>query len=386
MITTDGKNIIAKYLLNQAPEFASHLAIGVGGHTLPTASVPYSASVSPQFSASSKSLDFEAYRVPILSKGLIKELDPETDQEIEKIVFKAELPADQRFNITEIGLFPSETNALAERFGSKGILSFTNSETWNYSRYGSASVVPYVNEALDAFQGIPVPGDITVPNTVMFINSNSSVFDFAERKNKKEEPRYLDKSLVVSGSFGEIDESFNVAASSYYLENNNVSLDLGRNLPTDQIKLALSVINKELTDLEDPDGSVRIILELINNTTGNPKAFINIDLPVGYFYDSLSDEQFRYKVITRNLSDFEITGSFSWSDIDLIRIYCSVNSTQPERYYVIFDGMRLENVSTKNPLYAMIGAEYLKTDSGYPVLKEQNSTSYIEYRFGIGVS
>ena len=66
MITTDGKNIVAKYLLNQAPEFASHVAVGIGGQALPTSS-------SATFSASVQSLEFEVARVPILSKGLLKE-------------------------------------------------------------------------------------------------------------------------------------------------------------------------------------------------------------------------------------------------------------------------------------------------------------------------
>ena len=52
MITTNGKNIIAKYLLNQAPEFASHIAVGVGGRAYPTSS-------SATFSASVQSLEFE---------------------------------------------------------------------------------------------------------------------------------------------------------------------------------------------------------------------------------------------------------------------------------------------------------------------------------------
>jgi len=64
MITTDGKNIVAKYLLNQAPEFASHIAVGVGGQAYPTSS-------SATFSEDAQSLEFEVARVPILSKGLI---------------------------------------------------------------------------------------------------------------------------------------------------------------------------------------------------------------------------------------------------------------------------------------------------------------------------
>jgi hypothetical protein len=390
MITNDGKNIIAKYLLNQAPEFASHIAIGVGGHALPVASASYSASVSPVFSSTSKSLDFEALRVPILSKGLIKELDEETNQYVEKIVFKAELPTDQRLQITEIGLFPSESNSLAERFGSKTISFFTNSEPWTYSQFGSGSVVPYVNLPLDSYDGEISPGDITIPNVAMFINSNSSIFDYTDRKNRREEPRYLDKCLMISGDFSKLDSTFNPLANSasagYYVENSSIRLNLGRNLPTDKIKLAMSIVNTISTDNVAPNGNVRIIVEFINNTVNSPKAYLNIDLPANYFYDSLSGDQFRYKVITKSISDFVISPSFSWSEIDLIRVYASIDVANPSLYRIILDGIRLENISTINPLYSLIGAEYIKTDNGYPVLKEENSTNYIEYRFGLGVS
>ena len=390
MITNDGKNIIAKYLLNQAPEFASHIAIGVGGHALPVASASYSASVSPVFSSTSKSLDFEALRVPILSKGLIKELNEETDEYVEKIVFKAELPTDQRLQITEIGLFPSDSNSLAERFGSKTLSSFTNSEPWTYSQFGSGSVVPYINQALDSYDGEISPGDVAIPNVAMFINSNSSIFDYTDRKNRREEPRYLDKCLMISGDFSKLDSTFNPLANSasagYYLENSSVRLNLGRNLPTDQIKLAMSIVNTISTDNVAPNGNVRIIVQFINNTTNSPKAYLNIDLPANYFYDALSGDQFRYKVITRSISDFVISPSFSWSEIDLVRIYASIDVANPTLYRIILDGLRLENISTINPLYSLIGAEYIKTDNGYPVLKEENSTNYIEYRFGLGVS
>ena len=353
-------------------------------------SASYSASVSPAFSSTSKSLDFEALRVPILSKGLIKELDEETSEYVEKIVFKAELPTDQRLQITEIGLFPSESNSLAERFGSKALLSFTNSEPWTYSQFGSGSVIPYINQALDSYDGGISPGDIIRPEVAMFINSNSSIFDYTDRKNRREEPRYLDKCLMISGNFSQLDSTFNPLATSasagYYVENSSVRLNLGRNLPTDKIKLAMSIVNAISTDNVAPNGNVRIIVEFINNTTNSPKAYLNIDLPANYFYDALSGDQFRYKVITRSISDFTISPSFSWSEIDLVRVYASIDVANPSLYRIILDGIRLENISTINPLYSLIGAEYIKTDNGYPVLKEENSTNYIEYRFGLGVS
>jgi hypothetical protein len=133
MITNNGRNIIAKYLLNQAPEFASHIAIGIGGNAISTSS-------SVSFLPDDKSLKFEVARVPVLSKGLVKESG------VEKIIFKAELPSDQRFNITEIGLFPANSNLLAENYDSRIISTFDQSENWTYTSLGSTNEVQYQDD------------------------------------------------------------------------------------------------------------------------------------------------------------------------------------------------------------------------------------------------
>jgi hypothetical protein len=375
MITTSGTNIIAKYLLNQAPEFASHLAVGIGGNALP-------ASSSVSFLPDAKSLNFEIFRVPILSKGLIKE------NNVEKIIFKAELPTSQRYNITEIGLFPAESNILAENYDSKIISTFDQSEKWTYTSLGSTQEVEY-NQG-DIPLNIASSGDVD-PGYLQaekyeFIDNNSEIFEFSQRRNRNEPPRYLNKSLISIGNASVLDSNFditsNAASAGYYLENNSINLNLGRNLPTDQIKLALSVVSSDLeADNGSPSSGVRIRLEFINNTPGNPKAYANISIP---FSDL---ENGRYQVVTKSLSDFIATSSsFSWSNVGGVRIYsCAVDTTEPEKYYIIFDGLKFENISTVNPLYSLVAAEYLKTPDEYPVLKKENSTSYIEYRFGLGV-
>jgi hypothetical protein len=168
MITTNGKNIVAKYLLNQAPEFASHIAVGVGGQAYPTSS-------SATFSASVQSLEFEVARVPILSKGLLKEDGQE------KIVFKAELPIEQRYQITELGLYPAATNAVAGNFDSRIISTFSNSEPWSYSNnLNDSGTVLYIGPVQIDSVNI---GDIGINNLddngnpiwkdFVFINSNS---------------------------------------------------------------------------------------------------------------------------------------------------------------------------------------------------------------------
>jgi hypothetical protein len=380
MITTNGKNIIAKYLLNQAPEFASHIAVGIGGQAYPTSS-------SATFSLDADSLEFEVARVPILSKGLLKEDGQE------KIVFKAELPIEQRYKITELGLYPAAANAVAGNFDSRIISTFNNSEPWAYSNnQDDSGAVAYIGPLL--IDNV-VPGDIeTLLDTYIledfvFINSNSPIFEYSERISRGEPPRYLDKSLLVSGSTSVVSgvsassSLINTSSSaSYYIENNSISLNLGKNLPTDQIKLAFSVISTARS-APAPD-NVKIRLEFLNNsTTSTSTAYVNIAL------EDTGIESMRYQVVTKSLSDFTTDQNFSWSSVNGIRIYTCIHNNsnvQTGGHFVLYDGIRFENISSYNPLYSLVAGEYIKTLDQNPISKRENSTSYIEYRFGIGVS
>lgn len=369
MITDTGKNLIAKYLLNQAPEFASHIAVGIGGNALLSSS-------SVTFLQNEDSLNFEVARVPVLSKGLIKE------DGVEKIIFKAQLPTDQRFKITEIGLYPAESNILAERYDSKILSTFTNSESWSYGISNSSSVVPY-------FGDIPIgyTGDIELIETIehpaldtpfSFVESDSPAFEFSQRTDRNEQPRYLSKSLFSYGNSASIDSSFNISENSYYAENNTVNINMGNNLPTDKIKLAFSLLSKVVGNNTAPTGGVRFVLEFYNNVPGSPSASVAMSATQSDFSEG------RYLIIEKQISDFIPSANFSWSNINKIRIYVSViDSTNPENFFVSLDGLRLENISTINPLYGLTAAEYIKTQDAYPILKRENSISYIEYRFGV---
>jgi hypothetical protein len=385
MITTNGKNIIAKYLLNQAPEFASHIAIGVGGRAIATSDTE------TVFSENAESLEFEVARVPILSKGLLREDGQE------KIVFKAELPIEQRYNITEIGLYPAPKNAVAGSFDSRIISTFNNTEPWTYSNsINQSGTILYIGPA--PIDQVNV-GDLDVANEswddFVFINSNSAIFEYSDRINRGEQPRYLNRSMMVAGDTSVVTGTSGSASlinisssSSYYIENNSINLTLGKNLPTDKIKLAFSVVSVARTDIEAlPPSNVKIRLEFLNNSGGSSsKAYTNISLQAEDF-GSFPDEM-RYQVVTKDLSDFTTTENFSWSSITGVRIYTCIHNDEnleTAEHYVLYDGIRFENTSSYNPLYSLVAAEYMKTLDENPVLKKENSISYIEYRFGIGV-
>ena len=86
MITNIGKNILAKYLVGQTPSYASHIAVGCGPKPL----VSDNTTTMPDYSNKS-SLEFEMFRVPIISRGFVDEGG------VSKVVLTAELPTQERW-------------------------------------------------------------------------------------------------------------------------------------------------------------------------------------------------------------------------------------------------------------------------------------------------
>lgn len=136
MITNTGKNILAKYLVGQTPSYASHIAVGCGPKPL----VSDNTTTMPDYSNKS-SLEFEMFRVPIISRGFVDEGG------VSKVVLTAELPTQERYEITEVGLFSAASNPDAGAFDSRSVYSFSESEAWRYSSQGLE--IPSIYEPLD---------------------------------------------------------------------------------------------------------------------------------------------------------------------------------------------------------------------------------------------
>lgn len=370
MITNDGRNIVGKFLLGQTPEFASYIAAGSGANSLTNSA---STSISP----SKKTMDFEMFRVPITSKGFIKE-----DGE-EKLVLKAEMPTDQRYVVSEVALFPLPNNAVAGNYDSKILTSFSPIENWTYIKNGVSQSIPYITSLIDKDNSFQNIDSAYSSSAVFFINANQSIFDNANRKSRKERPRFYNRSLLVNGNSSEINSNFIVTASvSNAIENSSLFFDFSQNLPDDEIKIAISLISQSATNNAFPE-AIRFVIEFVNNSIiGNPKARATQALTSANFSGT------RYVVISKKISEFIVENNFSWAAINLTRIYCSaIDSGSPTNdFYILLDGMRLDNVTADNPIYGMVGYDIIKTSDGQPIIKEENSTNYIEYRFGIEVS
>jgi hypothetical protein len=375
LITNDGKNVIARFLLGQAPEFATHIAAGCGPKPTSSASVSL---ISASTFATKKTMDFEMFRVPITSKGLIRE---EVDgQAVEKIVFKAEMPTEQRYAITEIAFFSGEKNLLAGDYDSRVLSTFTTSENWLYVKDNTQNSIEFIDQELGDNFGNMLETLSACP--VFFVDLNQSIFDFIQRKQKYEVPRFYFDGLFVKGNSASIDSSFNIRSQDVVVQNNNLFFDLSRNLPEDEIKLSFSIFTKSAGTTDSPD-SIRIVFDFVNDLLGaQPKARTTIELSNQDFVGN------KYKVVTKKISEFVLDEDFSWANINLTRIYVSLikDNALANDYFLVLDGLRLDNLTSENPIYAMVGYDVVQTFDGLPIVKEENSKNYIEYRFGVGVT
>ncbi len=383
MITNTGQAIIGKYLLGQAPAYASYIAVGCGAQPLATAD-PYG-----DYSAK-ENLDFEMLRVPISSRGFVN------DGGTEKLVLTAELPTEERYEITEIGIFSAGSNPSAGAYDSKTVFAFTQGENWQYHDQTSASVIPTITEPLDD------PNDdniIATTDPVFQTNADNSIFFKSSRADRYERCRFLNNMIMVVGDDADltIDPSTGSAGGHFYIEpgSNHIHLtgadvDFSKNAPTDQLRLAFSLISKDGDSASVPD-TVRILIEFASTDAENTGEYARMEIELdngsgtGGTYDFAEN---RYYVITEQLQNLYVTNGFTWDAVTVVKIYTSIqNSDTPTGdYYIAYDALRLENVSTINPLYGLTGYSVVKNADAATIIKNPNTSNYIEFRFTVGVS
>ena len=91
---------------------------------------------------------------------------------------------------------------------------------------------------------------------------------------------------------------------------------------------------------------------------------------------------------------FTVTGAptpttFTFAAVNAEDITSAISGGSAEgpstNYFVGLDALRLENVSTLNPLYGLTGYTVIKTEDGRPIVKAANTSNLVEFRFGLDV-
>lgn len=386
MITNTGKGILAKYLIGQAPAYASYIAIGCGAKPLAT---------NEEFGdySSKQSLDFEMFRVPITSRGYVNE------NGINKIVLTAELPTDERYEISEVGVFSAGANPSAGAYDSRSLFAFTVNENWEYhieqpnedaGAYGLSVKYTPLDDAdedniINDFD--QTVGDKTFLAKAFQTNSDNRIFTNVDRVSRYERARFFNNIVMLRGDISNLEISGGhlvPSAGSDHIHLLGTALDFNKNAPTDQIKLGFSIINKDPDPSIVPD-EVRILLEFAETDatgTGQSASFEVIMTAAEY---NLSTN--RYHIITKELQELYKTSGFTWNNVSIVKIYSTVinNGVPSEDFYVGLDAVRFENISTTNPVYGLTGYTVLKNTNAETVIKAANTTNYIEFRFAMDV-
>jgi len=380
MITETGKGILGKYLIGTAPAYASYIAVGCGANAKASG---YTFTNDDKAAYSAKgALDFEMFRVPITSRGFIEE-DGET-----KLVFSAEVPTTNRYEITELGIFSAGSNPSAVGYDSRTLYAFTREEPWKYGE----ELLKTIDVPLDNGNSNNNITDANREFPVIQTNATNKLFANIVRQARYEQARYLNNMVMLSSNFSDLSGS---TLSSASLANKpKVSLatrlDLSQNSPLDELKLAISVVDVE-SETGTAPAKVRIVAEFTTIDDSGSLRF-NFESVSGALSSS------RYQVLTATLGSGvpDPGGNFLWSKVNNVNFYAAaINSSNQlledddlPTHYVSLDALRLENVSSQNPLYGLTGYTVIRnSENGFarPIVKLPNTSAMIEFRLGIGV-
>ena len=329
MITDKGKDILAKYLISQAPSYASYIAIGCGAK-------PLSTSAFLENYSEKQALDFEMFRIPIVSRGYIEE------DGVSKVVFIGELPSEERYEITEIGIFSAGSNVNAGSSDSKILFSFSSAEAWKFhdTKAPTTSDLVFVESRLNSVNTASI--DSEYDSIAFTASSTNGVFDTDERLSLQERPRLLDSSIFISGNTSQIFESSNdpndleanPSLDNHIDYTDNVDLtSLSQNSSNDKIKTAFSIIGKESSTSPVSPDRVKIIIEFLSRE-GTDAMVARIPISYSATDPLVNFNTNRYLIHEIGLESLKGRGSgFSWEAVTQARIYASA-----EKKYNILPG------------------------------------------------
>lgn len=539
MLTNKGKNILAKYLIGQAPAYASYIAYGCGPSAIDIDSGSFGDYSQKQ------SLDFEMFRSPIISRGYVTDVEQATidtavgdgtvitytatnsfstndvvdivgvdtagfninnaivtsatssqftvassttgnaaggtaTRTLSSIVLTAQLPTDERYEITEIGVYSAGANPSAGPADSRSLYSFDENESWEYHELeGSRTLVKY-SQDLSRLADETVPDgasleSINVPDIAFAANSDNPILDKTIRINRNERSRFLNNTVILRGDTSSIvslndtiipesEDPSVTDGDGAHIHLNGITLNLDKNSGQDEIRVAFSIINKDL-DASNPS-DVNLIIDFVSSDDmyNINQQYARMTISKNSVVDDFNNN--RYFVATSKIEDLKKSQEFSWRNVSAIKIYASIPTADLEiaskeivdgvatvtfavphdfnvggrvtisgvgtvgdndlslngikkitavtsdtisyatdladlestnlavagnasgyssSYYVALDAIRLENVTTSNPIYGLVGYTVPKTLDGNPIVKEANTSSLLEFRFAMDV-
>jgi hypothetical protein len=276
----------------------------------PTISL-YGATITIQTDPSKKSLDFEMFRIPITSRGYIN------DNGTNKVILTGELPTEERYEISEVGIFSAGSNVVASSSDSKTITAFSSRDNWQYNSGTALSTPVTLVSISDTNYNITTTADAfqTTSDNSVFLNSTI-------RSDRYETCRYLNNIYMMRGSTGNLTGSagsFSKVTSSKFLQITNQTVDLSSNSTSDLLKVALSLIAVSGSGSVVPD-KLKVMVEFANGD-GTQYARLEDELQESEYLEN------RYIVITKRLDELTYSTIFDWREVSVIRIYVSTIDT-----------------------------------------------------------
>ena len=405
-------------------------------------------------------LDFEMFRIPISSRGYVN------DDGVNKIVLTAQLPTEERYEITEVGVYSSGSNAIAGQYDSKTITAFSADENWQLS-IGNSLFAPSISSAeFPEFQlkATDTFNNITTTASAFKTSTTNGLFTNSVRSERYERPRFLSNVFLLKSNSSEIFTTLLnenspleiIQEGKESLQLSGATVDLSKNSISDIMKLAFSIVSITGGSSSVPDFA-RVVVEFANADNSQVAQMqINVN------NERLNFSQNRYIVAEKRLDElsYSVGGQFSWRNVSVIRVYASaidrllvtnkvaaageatittasshnlvagdhvsmfnvdpdldgswqvsevVNPTSfkfetteivsssvvdpngtldvaSKEYFIALDALRLDNVSTANPLYGLTGYSVIQNIDELAIVKSSNTNNYIEYRFILDVT
>lgn len=290
-----------------------------------TIDAPHSGTVSLDFSLK-ENLDFEMFRVPIISRSYSV-----NENGVSQIVFSGELPTQERYYMTEAGVFSAGSNPIAVASDSRLLYSFSSIENWEY--HNSEGIDPIVAPANGVAPAATYGGSSYVISAVIspnldpafLLDNTDGIFSSIDRSTMqyREQPRMLQNSIVVAGNMSNINTSATTwtASNEPHIHLTNQTYPMDVNSSSDEMVLAFSVIRRYAGDSNPTSVYIMVEFSSEENDANQAYAKMQIELSSADFSDN---NGYYYFVKRKTLADLLRSANFSWENVKIAKVYAEV--------------------------------------------------------------